>query len=250
MQVLVPSRERPQQVLEMLDAIRVTSTLPDLSITVGVCTDDPRLDEYRTLWRTSEHIFSLSVMKPPEGGHRGFVYPLNLLARHAAAEHDEAETWMVLGDDHRPRTHGWDERLYVSLSAAPVSFAYGNDLIHGERLPTACAMSSAVFRALGYIAPPTLGHLFVDNTWKAWGERTKITYHPDVIIEHMHPLAGKAQDDATYRQQDWTADTAAWTAYSNGLDRAANLAVDLALLERFNRVRGYPPHGAETETDE
>jgi hypothetical protein len=37
-----------------------------------------------------------------------------------------------------------------------------------------------------------------------------ITYLPDVIVQHLHPVAGKAKEDQTYREanspENWTND--------------------------------------------
>ena len=71
---------------------------------------------------------------------------------------------------------------------------YGNDLLQGENLPTQVAMTSDIVRALGYMCPPTLTHLFVDNFWLSLGRTADcIRYLPDVVVEHMHPAAGKAE---------------------------------------------------------
>lgn len=219
--VLVPTRGRPDRLGGLLTEIARTATLEELHVIVGVCRDDTHRSSYmdavarRSLMRP-DGLGRLSVITllfpPPPGGHRGFVYPLNWLADrvpHVAAH-------AVLGDDHRPRTLGWDARLKASLGEAP-SFAYGRDLIHDQALPTSVMMSGSVYRTLGFIAPPSLGHLFVDNTWKAWGQSLdRLTYRPDVVIEHMHPLVAKAPDDDTYAavRAGEERDTAAWLAYS------------------------------------
>ena len=59
-----------------------------------------------------------------------------------------------------------------------------------------CAVS--IINALGYMAPPTLQHLFVDNVWYAWGRNTSMKYLEETHIEHMHPIAEKAEWDDVY----------------------------------------------------
>ena len=95
---------------------------------------------------------------------------------------------------------------------------YGNDLFQRGNLPTQVAMSTAVVRALGHMAPPTLTHLYVDDYWLALGKSAGcITYLPDVIVEHCHPVAGKAEWDAGYARVNdramYDRDAAAFTAY-------------------------------------
>jgi hypothetical protein len=95
------------------------------------------------------------------------------------------------------RSKGWDRRIAEALATPGI--AYGNDLLMGADLPTAVFMSSVIPRALGWFALPTCNHLYIDNGWKTLGQRLGcLRYLPDVVIEHMHPLGGKAPWDATY----------------------------------------------------
>jgi hypothetical protein len=103
-----------------------------------------------------------------------------------------------MGDDHLPRTPGWDEKLIAALDGKP-GVAYGNDLIKGAELPTAVVMSSDIILALGYLVPAALEHLYLDDFWKKLGEGVgNLAYQDDVIIEHMHPTVGQAAWDETY----------------------------------------------------
>ena len=101
-----------------------------------------------------------------------------------------------LGDDHRTRTRGWDTKVIEALQDHNV--VYGNDLIWGEGLPTAVFLKAEIVRRLGYMAPPSLIHLYLDNFWLELGRNTSIKYLSDVIIEHLHPSAGKAEWDESY----------------------------------------------------
>jgi len=103
-----------------------------------------------------------------------------------------------MGDDHMPQTFHWDQFLVESLGDRP-GVAYGNDLLQGANLPTMCVISSDVIKALGYMCPPGLQHLYLDNFWLELGRALgNLHYLPDCIIEHIHPLAGKAEMDAGY----------------------------------------------------
>lgn len=105
------------------------------------------------------------------------------------------------GDDCIPRTPGWDRRVMQALGRKPLAF--GDDLERDQRpegsLPTHVFMLSRVARKLGYFGPPAMQHMYVDFAWMAWGDAAGITYLPDVIIEHMHFLGGKAPMDDSYR---------------------------------------------------
>jgi len=125
-----------------------------------------------------------------------------------------------MGDDHLPRTPGWDGRYVASLRSMGTGFVYGNDLIQGARIPTQVAMTANIVEALGYMAPPTFKHLFVDDAWKDMGQSIRaIQYLPDVVVEHLHPLGGTAEWDDNYERVNDTevarADQLEYTRWKN-----------------------------------
>jgi hypothetical protein len=104
-----------------------------------------------------------------------------------------------LGDDHLVKTYAWDQKLMDSIAGIKNGMAYGNDLLQGQALPTAIIMDSNIIKTLGYMSPPGLEHLYIDNFWLNLGQRLgTIKYCPDVIIEHMHYSTGKAEIDELY----------------------------------------------------
>lgn len=224
--VIVPSRGRPHTVAEMAEAFDATCTA-DTWLCFAVDQDDPTADDYRCddLGDVSIAVFDHEP--------RTMVHALN---RAALSYVDMPKPWPTaavafLGDDHRPRTVGWD-RVYLDALAARPGIVYGNDLIQGANLPTQCAMSTEIVRALGYMAPPTLTHLYVDNYWLDLGRGAGcLTYLPDVVIEHLHPVAGKAEWDDGYRrvndQAMYHADGAAYAAYWS-----QNAGRDIAAVRR------------------
>ncbi len=61
-------------------------------------------------------------------------------------------------------------------------------------------MSASIVAALGAMVPARVEHLFCDNAIRDLGQRAACLRHlPDVLIEHMHPVAGKAEMDDGYR---------------------------------------------------
>ena len=49
------------------------------------------------------------------------------------------------------------------------------------------------------MAPPKLIHLYMDNFWKFFGQVLGcLDYRADVVVEHMHYMAGKSQADEQY----------------------------------------------------
>jgi hypothetical protein len=189
--VIVPSRGRPEQCRALVQAFRDTCTA-DTRLVLSVDDDDPRCQDYIDIAFGGPG-FPVGVFT---GSNRSMVEALN----RAASEVDGIAVGF-LGDDHCPRTVGWDAAYLETLRELGTGIVYGNDLLQGERLPTQVAMTTDIVRALGWMAPPSLIHLAVDNAWLELGRAADfIRYLPDVIVEHRHPVAGKAQWDDGYKR--------------------------------------------------
>ena len=181
--LIVPSRKRPQACDELLSAFEETAE--DADILFGL--DDDDKSEY------SARVLERSSINPRlrMGG------TLNLLATQNA---DKYEFLSFMGDDHRPRTNGWDRMLCEAIGERP-GVSYGDDLLQGANLPTAVTMSAEIVRRIGYMVPPVLVHMYMDNFWRDFGVKIgNLQYQPDVVIEHMHYLAGKAVNDLQYQE--------------------------------------------------
>lgn len=204
--VLIPSRGRPWAVDALLDAWRATGATATLVI--GLDDDDstspsyPWLDTGAAPWPVY-HV----------GKRLGLCSTTNELARAYAGTHDVLGSF---GDDHRPRTRFWDRIVCDALAEMGTGIVYGDDLFRGEDLPTAVFMTADIVRTLGYMAPPELAHMYIDDTWREWGRAAGILrYLPEVVIEHLHPDAGKAEMDATYAEggASFVDDTEAFRRY-------------------------------------
>ena len=179
--IIVPSRNRPHNVIDLSNHFFEYSTKSDLIFAF----DDDDITNYQS-------INGVSFQRLPRMRIGG---TLNALA-FMYAKHYKYICFM--GDDHRPKTHSWDERLIEPLQDKP-GFSYGNDLLQGKNLPTAIVMSSSIINTLGYMVPPKLKHFYFDNFWMDMGNATNsLHYFDDVIIEHIHPLAQKSEVDDTY----------------------------------------------------
>lgn len=220
--VIVPTRGRPGNAARLAAAFRDTHALDAVPVFVADW-DDPELPAYRKLL-DEEKIPRLLVI---EGGRSGMCYALNYAALRYA-ELYEAVGFM--GDDHLPRTTHWDSRVMEELDSLDPRIVYGNDLLQGPALPTAVFMQSRMIKAMGFMAPAILRHLYIDNFWKALGEAVGgLVYLPDVVIEHIHPAAGKTSMDDGYRRVNAPEvdrdDRDAWTAYRDGEGFASALRV-------------------------
>lgn len=180
--VIIPARGRPDKAKDAFDALKEKSKISDFMIGL----DDDDADNYPEI---DDVIREVNPRLKMNG-------TLNLLATRYA---DKYETISFMGDDHLVRTDGWDEKLYETIRNRGFGIAYGNDLFQGENLPTMAMMSTNIIKELGFMAPPKLIHLFMDNFWKFLGQVLGcLDYREDVIVEHMHYMAGKSQSDAQY----------------------------------------------------
>lgn len=208
--VIVPSRKRPDAAAALVDTFQQTCTA-DTKLLFAVDDNDPTVAAYQDLAR--QDWTELVVV---EGEPRNMVRALNQAAGLVISEGPFAVGFM--GDDHRPRSRGWDSEYLEALRRLGTGIVFGDDLLQGGRLPTQCAMTTDIVRELGYMSPPGLVHMYVDNFWLTLGQRAEcVRYLPDVIVEHMHPVAGKADWDEGHKRVNdprvYAADEAAYSEY-------------------------------------
>ena len=185
--VLVPSRNRPQNIEDLIKSFDETETESDLIVIVD--DDEPQMDAYLQL--------GCDVLMVEKQG-KGMAKPLNFAARHYAHKYRH---FAFLGDDHRPRTKNWDVHFINKLDELGTGLVYGNDLLQGENLATAVAMTGNIVKELGGMVPQDMIHLYLDNFWMTLGkDLNALAYLPEVILEHLHPVAGKAEWDDQYRE--------------------------------------------------
>jgi hypothetical protein len=184
--VIIPTRSRPDKAKAAAKAVIKNSIISDVMLGL----DDDDADKY-----LEDKMKNVLYEVNPRLRMNG---TLNLLATKYA---DRYETITFMGDDHMVRTLGWDEKLFKPIDKRGYGLSYGNDLFQGQNLATAVMMSTNIIKQLGFMAPPKLIHLYMDNFWMALGNILDcIDYHHDVIIEHMHFLNGKSEADAGYHE--------------------------------------------------
>lgn len=188
--VLTPSRERPEQLHAMVDAI-VETACDKVTVYVGIDDGDP--SDYPT---PGTHFVSDTVTVRVLRGPRTYLGNwVNRLTVPALL--DSHDILAFFGDDHRPRSHGWDLKVADAMRAMGLGLVYTRDGLQDERLPTAPFWHGDIIRALGYYCPPGLKHMWIDNFWVAFARGLgRVTYLDDVLVQHLHPSApgGNAYD--------------------------------------------------------
>jgi hypothetical protein len=125
----------------------------------------------------------------------------NRLARMAMM--DGHDILGFLGDDHRPRTYGWDLLVGHAMMELGSGLVYGDDGLQGERLPTAPFWSSDIIQALGWFYPPVLMHLYADDYWlRLANDLGRRSYVDALFIEHEHHSNGLAPKDESYEESE------------------------------------------------
>lgn len=209
--VIVPTRGRPQNAARLTKVFEKTGSLnADLAFVADH--DDPELPAYLRV------VSRLLIHGREDGTGRGMTASLNWAVSLYADRYDH---FGFMGDDHLPRTAGWDAHVLGALNVGGPQVVYGDDLLQGENLPTAAFMPARMVRALGWMAPPVLRHLYVDNFWLELGQALgSLRYLPEIVIEHIHPAAGKTPMDAGYSAVNAPeaddADRRAWLEFRNG----------------------------------
>jgi hypothetical protein len=212
--VIVPSRARPEAIPPLVAAFAETCTATTCLV-VAIDEDDPERERYAEAVQESPGPVSLWINQ----GEKSMVAALNGAVAEFTVNPDHPYAVAFMGDDHRPRTKGWDTAYIQALRELGTGIVYGNDLLQGENIPTQVAMTADIPRALGHMAPPCLTHLFVDNYWRDLGRAAGcIRYLPDVVVEHVHPFAGKAAMDEGYARVNdhgmYSRDAAAYAEYA------------------------------------
>lgn len=187
--LLVPSRGRPHQADRLARSLELCEA--DTDIIFGLDHDDITLPSYLQMLpqlRADDHIKIVVGEREVLGPKTNSLW---------AQVHDLYTHFGSFGDDHWPRTMGWDRTLMEATG--PTGISYGDDLAMGPNLCTAPVLTADIPEALGWMCLPGLNHYCVDNVWKDLGTGADcLNYRGEVIVEHMHVTNGKSYNDQTY----------------------------------------------------
>lgn len=223
---LLPSRRRPKNLMRFCHALKKTGTSTPGVILLEISDYADRYTEYDEVelpegWR----FIAL------EGDSQG-----DKIRQFFAKETWEWESgdWFgLIGDDQVVITEQWDLKLIEGLKGWNlVSCDDGGwqSKERGGRIAGTMLWSGDLARAVGYLFPPNLHHVYLDDIWEELGRETgcwkfERDARLDVLIEHHHYTRGMSEKDDTYsRAYDHFASTdyPPWTQWrSNEKDHAA-----------------------------
>lgn len=194
--VIIPSRGRPESVERMAVAFAETGA-DEVAVVWAIEADDPTADEYDA---AVAEWFAYGTVERLAAGN--MVRAINLASAAVLVDLDPYAI-AVLNDDHVPRTPGWHTTLVDGLRTfhPAVGMVYPDDGHQGAKLATVWAVSAEWVRLLNRMVPARVEHLYADNAMLDLATAAGcVTYMPAVLIEHMHPAAGKTPDTAQYRE--------------------------------------------------
>jgi hypothetical protein len=199
--ILVPTRGRPENVRKVIGAWDFTNAWDHADLILVVDSDDPEIGGYRRVVEeyTSSSLVLADQLKTVEMDEwMPMVHKLNLAANLYA----QTRQYFALGfagDDHIPQTINWAKRYLTVLRELSTGMVYGDDGYQGKKLSTEWAVTSDVVHALGRMVPAPVEHMYCDNAMMdLFGAAGALRHLPEIRIEHMHPVAGKAQRDEQY----------------------------------------------------
>jgi hypothetical protein len=149
-------------------------------------------------------------------------------------------SWLgLIGDDCVPETPGWDKRMVAALDGANI-VSCNDGWQAPKRIANCWIMAGDLVRLVGYIFPPGMQHLYVDDVWETIGRNAGCwRVLMDVKVAHRHVFKNEAEADETHRRvygdgtmQDgmWPGDREAFLAWINGEQQ--RIAVAVAELRR------------------
>ena len=227
--VIVPSRGRPQNIARLLDSVHATRRA-ETHLHVAVDEDDEKLPQYQAVMDKAGADGDVLEVGP----RKGLCGTTNDLAVRRAGEYPFLAS---LGDDHVPRTPGWDAALIRAIrDMGDTGFAYPWDGTR-EDIPEAVVMSSDIVAALGWMCEPSLKHWYPDNAWADLGRGAGCLRHLRAIaVDHRNAVAaGRSDQTARDNGESLEADRDAYWAW-----RAARMADDIATIVKL-RERALQP---------
>jgi len=191
--ILLPTRNRPARLTQTVKSIADTATeCPEILCYVS---DDD--NSYDHLIKQAEEF--PEVNRFIRGPRVCFSDLWNQLAPHA-----KGDILMLCADDVIFRTSGWDVEVEKAFAAVPdrILLVFADDGgPNGKTFSALPFISRRWYEIIGYFTPSGYSADFCDtHLWDVSRliDRTRCLSH--VLIEHMHYIWSKAEQDQTYKE--------------------------------------------------
>ncbi len=213
--VCVPSRGRPQRLARLFAS--VAATRASCAFYVRLDVDDPALGATMRAMRAMRAIHVQIVVGPRTDVAGAMQETFRVFP--------DEDCYALVGDDTVMRSYRWDDKLRAAAGLWHV--AYPDDGLKGAAQATHPFIGGNFLRAIGFWALPGLSHLYTDTVWDFLGRAYgNLIYQPQVLVEHLHWSAGKADRDDTYAKPAASEDQRCFLSWSS------HYRIDPALAER------------------
>jgi hypothetical protein len=193
---LLPSRRRPHNLSRFFSALRTTDTKSHGLVLVQEQDYAALKSQYDGLDMYPGWRFVLT-----QGDSQG-----DKLREQVSLYHD-AEWVGLIGDDQEPVTPNWDAKLVASLNGYNLVtctddfvFEQGTKFGQPNRMAGVLLFSGELYRTLGYIFPPPIHHVYLDDIYEELATKVDFwTINRDVLILHHHARREPSRADDTDR---------------------------------------------------
>lgn len=194
--ILCPTRARPFELARMVSsAITMASSPTSIEFLFRMDNDDPT-GEQSAAAVFADHQFKSRAFTLNGPRHRNMCLYWNELLPHA-----HGDVLMLANDDIIFRSAQWNVQVERAFDQWPdrIGLVGGDDgASHGAAIPHPF-VTRAWTDTLGYFAAPYFESDYGGDTWNEDVARRigRRCYLPELLIEHMHFIFGKAQRDRT-----------------------------------------------------
>ena len=197
--LLIPSRERLNLKLTLISSI-ITSVhnINNVVLYFGIDEDDPTLDIALKIEQAIP--FVRIVLIPNEKKFIGINRIWNQLAANC-----REEIFGYIGDDMVFRTPDWDALIIKefrnNLPADKIKMVHCWDGYHGPNLCVNAFVHRKYYEVMGYFCRPEFLINYSDKwMYQQFKAFDRVTYLPDVYIEHNHYVFGRRSIDETAKR--------------------------------------------------
>lgn len=196
---LIPTRNRPKILNRLIDSvIRNSSDLSNIEMILYIDEDDL---SHHDIKPADDRLTIKKLIRPR--ANMGFC-------NSECLKHATGDIIILLNDDTVIQTTNWDIALLKALEKFPdqIFLAYPNDLFKKSKLATFPILSRKTCELLHDPFPHAYKGAFIETHLVDIFQRLKhhghnrILYLNDIIFEHMHYRAKKAEFDQTYQHRD------------------------------------------------
>jgi hypothetical protein len=194
--LLMPVRERLNLTLTLICSIITTvKDIENIEILMGIDDDDPTRDIQYKISKSLPFVKIIPIHN--EGKFIGINRIWNILASHCTSE-----IFGYIGNDMVFRTPDWDEQILKefrnNLPADKIKMVHCWDGYHGPNLCVNAFVHRKYYEVMGYFCRPEFLINYSDKwMYQQFKAFDRVTYLPDVHIEHNHWVFKRREKDAT-----------------------------------------------------